>query len=246
MTDIHLVRDELLPPSDPPPRRHLISIADLERDDVERLLATARTFEQSLEREMKKPPTLRGRLVVNMFFESSTRTSSSFELAAKRLSADVMSLKASGSSVDKGESLKDTIQTISAYGPNVVVIRHAGIGALTVGQRQGLGAATGERLYVLRLEPDRRAAIVGTRSEIAATSHALRDVRFTADIAPAPVFEAEVRLRYGGTAYSCAVTMTGDGARVDLREPALVAPGQAAVLYRGDEVLGGGIVRAVP
>ncbi|HEY8773924.1 MAG TPA: aspartate carbamoyltransferase catalytic subunit [Gaiellaceae bacterium] len=129
MTDIHLVRDELLPPSDPPPRRHLISIADLERDDVERLLATARSFEQSLEREMKKLPTLRGRLVVNMFFESSTRTSSSFELAAKRLSADVMSIKGTGSSVDKGESLKDTVLTLDAYDPDVIVIRDARIGA---------------------------------------------------------------------------------------------------------------------
>ena len=129
MTEIHLVRDELLPPSEPPARRHLISIADLERDDVQRLLATARSFERSLEREMKKLPTLRGRLVVNMFFESSTRTSSSFELAAKRLSADVMSIKGAGSSVDKGESLKDTVLTLDAYGPDVIVIRHAHIGA---------------------------------------------------------------------------------------------------------------------
>jgi len=124
-----------------------------------------------------------------------------------------------------------------------VVGTHAGVGALTVGQRQGVGVATGERLYVLRLEPERRAAIVGTRSEIAATSHALREVRFTAGTAPAAVFEAEVRLRYAGSAFACTVTLTDDGARVDLREPALVAPGQAAVLYRGDEVLGGGIVR---
>ena len=78
---------------------------------------------------MKKLPTLRGRLVVNMFFESSTRTSSSFELAAKRLSADVMSIKGSGSSVDKGESLKDTVRTLDAYDPDVIVIRHAQIGA---------------------------------------------------------------------------------------------------------------------
>jgi aspartate carbamoyltransferase catalytic subunit len=129
VTDIHLVRDELLPPSDPPARRHLISIGDLRRDDVERLLAIAASFEQSLDREVKKLPTLRGRLVVNMFFESSTRTSSSFELAAKRLSADVMSIKGAGSSVDKGESLKDTVLTLDAYGPDVIVIRHAHIGA---------------------------------------------------------------------------------------------------------------------
>jgi aspartate carbamoyltransferase catalytic subunit len=122
------MREDLLPPK-PPERRHLISIEDLTRDDVERLLATARSFERSLEREMKKLPTLRGRTVVNLFFESSTRTSSSFELAAKRLSADVMSVKASGSSVDKGESLKDTALTLGAYDPDVIVIRHPHIGA---------------------------------------------------------------------------------------------------------------------
>jgi aspartate carbamoyltransferase catalytic subunit len=126
---VQLVRDDLLPPSEPPPRRHLISIGDLGREDVERLLDTAQSFEASLDREVKKLPTLRGRLVVNMFFESSTRTSSSFELAAKRLSADVMSIKGAGSSVDKGESLKDTILTLDAYDPDVIVIRHAQIGA---------------------------------------------------------------------------------------------------------------------
>ena len=129
MTDIHLVRDELLPPAPTPPRRHLISIGDLTRGDVMRLLATARSFEQSLDREVKKLPTLRGRTVVNLFYESSTRTSSSFELAAKRLSADVMTIRAAGSSVDKGESLKDTALTIAAYDPDVIVIRHEQIGA---------------------------------------------------------------------------------------------------------------------
>jgi len=123
-----LIRDELLPPGRRP-RRHLISILDLTREDVERLLALARTFARSLEREVKKLPTLRGYTVVNLFYESSTRTSSSFELAAKRLSADVMSIKAAGSSVDKGESLKDTALTIGAYDPDVVVIRHPSIGA---------------------------------------------------------------------------------------------------------------------
>jgi aspartate carbamoyltransferase catalytic subunit len=125
--DIRLVRDALPPAT--PPRRHLVSIRDLERPDVERLLATARTFEASLEREVKKLPTLRGRTVVNVFYESSTRTSSSFELAAKRLSADTMSIKASGSAVDKGESLKDTLLTLGAYDPDVLVMRHPQIGA---------------------------------------------------------------------------------------------------------------------
>src|SRR5438045_6586352 len=122
------MREDLLPPKEPP-RRHLISIGDLECQDVERLLGTARNFERSLERELKKLPTLRGRTVVNLFYESSTRTSASFELAAKRLSADTMSIKSTGSSVDKGESLKDTALTLGAYDPDVIVIRHPQIGA---------------------------------------------------------------------------------------------------------------------
>ena len=116
-------------PPGPPPKRHLISVADLTRDDVERLLGTARTFAASLERQVKKLPTLQGHLVVNLFYESSTRTSSSFELAAKRLSADTLNIKAVGSSVDKGESLKDTALTLGAYDPDVIVIRHPQIGA---------------------------------------------------------------------------------------------------------------------
>jgi aspartate carbamoyltransferase catalytic subunit len=110
-------------------RRHLLGIADLTRADVERILDTARALERTLDREMKKLPTLRGRLVVNLFYESSTRTLASFELAAKRLSADTMTLRASGSSVDKGESLRDTALTLGAYDPDVVVVRHPQIGA---------------------------------------------------------------------------------------------------------------------
>jgi aspartate carbamoyltransferase catalytic subunit len=108
--------------------RHLLTIEDLERADVERIIARAESFAEVGRRDIKKVPTLRGRTVVNLFYESSTRTSSSFELAAKRLSADVVSVKAAGSSVDKGESLKDTIATLSAYGPEAIVIRspHAG------------------------------------------------------------------------------------------------------------------------
>src|SRR5579864_56982 len=128
MTDLHVLPGDLLPPA-APPRRHLLSVADLTRDDVERLLATARSFARSQERDNKKLPTLRGRLVLNLFFESSTRTSSSFELAAKRLSADTLSIKSAGSSVEKGESLKDTALTLSAYDPDVIVIRHPQIGA---------------------------------------------------------------------------------------------------------------------
>jgi aspartate carbamoyltransferase catalytic subunit len=120
---------DLYPPTGLARRRHLLSISDLDRADVERLLDTAEGFESVMQRDVKKVPTLRGRTVVNLFFESSTRTSSSFELAAKRLSADTISVKASGSSIDKGESLKDTILTLSAYDPDVIVIRHPQAGA---------------------------------------------------------------------------------------------------------------------
>jgi len=127
MTDLRVIGGDLVPPA--AERRHLLSVEDLTRDDVERLLATARSFALSQERENKKLPTLRGRLVLNIFYESSTRTCSSFELAAKRLSADTMTFKSSGSSVDKGESLKDTASTLSAYDPDVIVLRHPEVGA---------------------------------------------------------------------------------------------------------------------
>jgi aspartate carbamoyltransferase catalytic subunit len=127
MTELRVIGGDLLPPE--ADRRHLLSIADLDRADIDRLLATARSFALSQERENKKLPTLRGRLILNVFYESSTRTSSSFELAAKRLSADTLTLKAAGSSVDKGESLKDTALTLSAYDPDVIVLRHPEAGA---------------------------------------------------------------------------------------------------------------------
>jgi aspartate carbamoyltransferase catalytic subunit len=109
--------------------RHLLSIADLERADIERILDRAASFAEVSGREIKKVPALRGRTVVNLFYEASTRTSSSFELAEKRLSADVVNVKSVGSSVEKGESLKDTIQTLSAYDPAAIVIRSPHVGA---------------------------------------------------------------------------------------------------------------------
>jgi aspartate carbamoyltransferase catalytic subunit len=109
--------------------KHLLSIGQLDRAGIEGILDRAASFEDIMRRDIKKVPTLRGRTVVNLFYESSTRTSSSFELAAKRLSADLVSVKASGSSVDKGESLKDTVATLSAYDPSVIVVRHPHAGA---------------------------------------------------------------------------------------------------------------------
>ena len=109
--------------------RHLLSIEDLDRAAIERILDRAESFAEVSGREIKKVPALRGRTVVNLFYEASTRTSSSFELAAKRLSADVVSVRASGSSIEKGESLKDTVQTLSAYDPAAIVIRSPHVGA---------------------------------------------------------------------------------------------------------------------
>ena len=110
-------------------RQHLLSIEDLSREDMQRILERADSFAEVSGREIKKVPTLRGRTVINLFYEASTRTTSSFELAAKRLSADVVNQKAEGSSVAKGESLKDHVLTLSAYDPAAIVFRSPHVGA---------------------------------------------------------------------------------------------------------------------
>jgi aspartate carbamoyltransferase catalytic subunit len=123
MAEIKVMREDLRPPKTPR-RRHLVSVADLTRDDVERLLDTAEALAAG-----EPPDSLRGRTVVNLFYESSSRTSSSFELAARRLGATVTTIRSTGSSVDKGESLRDTALTLSAYEPDAIVIRHPHAGA---------------------------------------------------------------------------------------------------------------------
>jgi aspartate carbamoyltransferase catalytic subunit len=110
-------------------KRHLISAGDLSRDDAVLILDTAEELESVGGRAIRKLPTLRGRTVVNLFYEDSTRTRTSFEAAAKRLSADVINFSAKGSSVAKGESLKDTALTLEAMGADAVVIRHPASGA---------------------------------------------------------------------------------------------------------------------
>lgn len=109
--------------------KHMLSITDLERDEIAEILDAAESFEEIGEREIKKVPALRGRTVVNLFYESSTRTRVSFELAAKRLSADVINVSASASSVQKGESLRDTARTLLAMGADAIVLRHPAAGA---------------------------------------------------------------------------------------------------------------------
>jgi aspartate carbamoyltransferase catalytic subunit len=110
-------------------KRHLLSISDLNRDEALHILDTADQLAKATETPVKKLPTLRGRTVVNLFFEDSTRTRISFEAAAKRLSADVINFSAKGSSLSKGESLKDTAITLQAMGADGVVIRHPASGA---------------------------------------------------------------------------------------------------------------------
>ncbi|MEN5075770.1 aspartate carbamoyltransferase catalytic subunit [Isoptericola cucumis] len=109
--------------------KHLLSTADLSKDDALLLLDTSAQMAATQSREIKKLPTLRGRTVVNLFYEDSTRTRISFETAAKRLSADVINFSAKGSSVSKGESLKDTALTLHAMGADAVVVRHWASGA---------------------------------------------------------------------------------------------------------------------
>jgi aspartate carbamoyltransferase catalytic subunit len=109
--------------------RHLLSMNDVSSQDVVRILDTAESFREVGTRVIKKVPALRGRTVVNLFYENSTRTRISFELAAKRLSADVINFTTSGSSVTKGESLKDTALTLQAMGADAIVIRHSSSGA---------------------------------------------------------------------------------------------------------------------
>ncbi len=107
----------------------LLSITDLGRTEIDAMCDTASSFEEIGSREIKKVPTLRGRTVVNLFYENSTRTRVSFELAAKRLSADVINVSADASSVKKGESLRDTARTLLAMGADAIVLRHPAAGA---------------------------------------------------------------------------------------------------------------------
>jgi aspartate carbamoyltransferase catalytic subunit len=109
--------------------RHLLGIGSLEADEIDLVLETTLAMKEVASRSVKKVPTLRGRTVVNLFFEASTRTRLSFELAEKRLSADTMGITASGSSVVKGETLADTARTLEAMAPDMIVIRHASSGA---------------------------------------------------------------------------------------------------------------------
>lgn len=108
--------------------KHLLGLQGVPKEDIQTILDTAHTFREILERPIKKVPTLQGKTIVNLFYESSTRTRISFELAEKRLSADAINFSVSGSSVSKGETFKDTIKNIEAMKVDMVVVRHAAVG----------------------------------------------------------------------------------------------------------------------
>jgi len=117
-------------------RKHLLGLENVIQQDIEQILDTAESFKEIMDRDVKKVPTLRGKSVVNLFYEPSTRTRTSFELAGKYLSADTINFSSSGSSVQKGESLKDTARTLEMMGINAVVIRHSSSGAAQFLSRQ--------------------------------------------------------------------------------------------------------------
>ncbi len=109
--------------------KHILGIEHLSRDDIQTILDTAENFREINSREIKKVPTLRGKTIINLFYEASTRTRTSFEIAGKRLSADTINISASGSSVSKGETLEDTARNLEAMHPDIIVMRHAASGA---------------------------------------------------------------------------------------------------------------------
>ncbi len=127
-------------PAEPPPtavwpHRHLLTLEELSREEITHILDTAEAFRDVSTRSVKKVPALRGRVVVNLFFEDSTRTKTSFTLAAQRLSADIVDFSSKGSSVSKGENLRDTLRNIEAMGVDLLVIRHEASGAAALAAR---------------------------------------------------------------------------------------------------------------
>jgi aspartate carbamoyltransferase catalytic subunit len=228
-----------------PALTHLLSAADLDRDGAVRVLDVAEQMAATQQREIKKLPTLRGMTVVNLFYEDSTRTRISFEAAAKRLSADVINFSAKGSSVSKGESLKDTALTLQAMGADAVVIRHPASGAphrlahsrWMRGAVLNAGDGTHEHPTQALLDAfTLRRHLVGERREGA--DLAGRTVVIAGDVLHSRVARSNVRL------------LTTLGARVVLVAPPTLLPvgvqsWPVEVSYDFDAVLAGGAVGAV-
>ena len=118
--------------------KHILGINELSRKDIVTILDTAESFKEINTRDIKKVPTLRGKTIINLFFENSTRTRMSFEIAGKRLSADTVNISASASSVSKGETLEDTARNIEAMHPDIIVMRHSIRSTTLSGRTAGL------------------------------------------------------------------------------------------------------------
>jgi aspartate carbamoyltransferase catalytic subunit len=214
----------------------LLGIEELERAEIEAILARAKQFQPVQDQSQKKLDTLRGKMIVNLFFEASTRTRTSFEIAAKRLGADAVSIAASGSSVSKGESLVDTLNTLAAMRPNAIVMRHAASGAPHFLARHlampiiNAGDGTHEHptqaLLDARTILDRRASLEGLR------------VAIIGDIAHSRVARSNVYL------------LSKFGAQIVLCGPASLLPTQLAQMAPGviltndikDAILGADVI----
>ncbi|MGA2470796.1 MAG: aspartate carbamoyltransferase catalytic subunit [Solirubrobacteraceae bacterium] len=196
--------------------RHLLSIEDLSREEISGILDRAAFFAQVADRRIKKVPSFRGRLVINLFYEASTRTRSSFELAAKRLSADVLNVVSTGSSVEKGESLRDTVATLSAYGPDAIVIRSPSAGApgLVAGWTHAgvVNAGDGKHQH-----PTQALLDLYTLRERLGTLEG-RSIWIVGDVLHSRV------------ARSCVQAFTAMGARVTVAGPPTLVPGDLAAL----------------
>ncbi|MCL2466638.1 MAG: aspartate carbamoyltransferase catalytic subunit [Micrococcales bacterium] len=224
--------------------KHLLSASDLSRDEAVLILDTAAAMAATQERAIKKLPTLRGRTVVNLFFEDSTRTRISFETAAKRLSADVINFSARGSSVSKGESLKDTALTLQAMGADAVVIRHQASGAPHVLAQSGwtrgavLNAGDGTHQHPTQALLDAytlRHHLVGLRAATDPVGRDLAglDVVIVGDILHSRVARSNVELLH---TLGATVTLVAPPTLV----PVGVEPWPCAVSYDFDEVLDAG------
>ena len=212
--------------------RGLLGIEDLERSDIENILETAERMQEVGRRDVKKVPTLRGRTIVNLFFEPSTRTRTSFEIAGKRLSADVVNFTAASSSLTKAETILDTAKNLDAMAPDAVVVRHAVAGvsvnsiardearlaieqrvAIVTGASRGIGQAVAERLAA-----DGRLVVAVSRS-----AEALESVR------------RQIEAAGGAACSSCAGAWWSVGWRRRRASPSCssTAPGRCAITGSG-------------
>ena len=223
--------------------RHLLGLADYDADEIRLLLQTARAFRDVLDRPIKRVPSLRGVTCCNLFFENSTRTRLSFELAEKRLSADVMNFSASGSSVSKGETLKDTARNIEAMKVDLAVIRHRSAGAAHFLTRciDGIVVNAGDGQHEHPTQALLDALTISSlgvpgRDGLAAFDFRGLNVTILGDIAHSRVARSNV---YGLTALGAHVTLCGPRTMMPVEVEAALDGRDVTVTDRLDEALDG-------